>query len=242
MRLEPVLPARPAAPVPPVETEALERLERAILRDYPGRVALVSSFGADSVVLLHLVSRIGPATPVLFSQTGMLFAETLTYQQAVAAELGLTNVRLVRPTAAALSGADPADDLHHRDPDACCDLRKTAPLRRALEPFAAWITGRKRHQSAARAAMPLAEYDDAWRVKLNPLADWSARDVRDYRVRHDLRPHPLVGRGYPSIGCKPCTTPVAAGEDPRAGRWRGSGKTECGIHFVNGRPVRAAGG
>jgi phosphoadenosine phosphosulfate reductase len=211
--------------------EALDRLTRAIARDYPGRIALVSSFGAESVVLLHMVAQINPATPVLFNETGMLFPETLAYQREVAAELGLTNVRIVRPTVASLAAGDPASRLHQRDHDACCHLRKVVPIERVLEPFTAWITGRKRYQSGSRRAMPFVERDGAHRVKLNPLADWSAKDVRAYRVAHGLPPHPLVARGFASIGCAPCTRPVTAGEDPRAGRWRGAAKTECGIHF-----------
>ncbi|MCB9958123.1 MAG: phosphoadenylyl-sulfate reductase [Rhodospirillaceae bacterium] len=215
-------------------------LRSAILHDFPGRIALVSSFGAEAVVLLHMVARINPATPVLFNETGMLFAETLAYQREVADELGLTNVRRVRPTLASLAKADPAGTLHAADTGACCHLRKVVPLNRALEPYAAWITGRKRFQAHTRSELPFAEYDDARRVKLNPLADWSLQDIRAYMIEHDLPRHPLVARGYGSIGCAPCTTPVAEGEDPRAGRWRDQGKTECGIHFVDGKPVRIA--
>ena len=220
--------------------DALALLRSAIVRDFPGRIALVSSFGADSVVLLHMVAEINPATPVLFNETGMLFAETLAYQREVAAELGLTNVRLVRPTLASLSAADPSGTLHATDTDACCHLRKVVPLNRALEPYGAWITGRKRFQAHTRAALPFAEYDEARRIKLNPLANWTLQDIRAYMVDHDLPRHPLVARGYGSIGCAPCTTPVAEGEDPRAGRWRNQDKTECGIHFVDGRAVRVA--
>lgn len=220
------------------EQETLDRLAQAILCDHAGRIALVSSFGAESVVLLQLVARIAPATPVLFNETGMLFAETLAYQREVAAELGLTNIRIVRPTAASLAASDPSGGLHRTNPNACCALRKVAPIRRALEPFAAWITGRKRFQSGTRQTMPFAERDEAQRVKLNPLADWTPEDIRACMTAHGLPPHPLIAKGYASIGCAPCTTPVAAGEDPRAGRWRGQEKTECGIHFADGRPVR----
>jgi phosphoadenosine phosphosulfate reductase len=220
-----------------LDAEAM--LARAIRRDLAGRVALVSSFGAESVVLLHMVARIDRDTPVLFGQTEMLFAETLAYQRDVALRLGLRDVRLLRPDPAALAARDPADLLHRDDPDACCALRKVAPLARALAPFEAWITGRKRAQSATRAALRAAETDSAARVKLNPLASWTREDVRAYMDRHDLPRHPLAARGYPSIGCAPCTTPVAEGEDPRAGRWRGRDKTECGLHVGNGRLVRA---
>jgi phosphoadenosine phosphosulfate reductase len=222
--------------------DVFERLRTAVLHDFPGRIALVSSFGAESIVLLDMIARINRATPILFNQTGMLFSETLAYQKQVAQELGLTNIRLVRPTLLELGKLDPGGTMHERDPDACCDLRKVKPLKRALQPFAAWITGRKRFQSSSRAALSLVERDDEGRMKLNPLAECTPEDIRRYIAERDLPPHPLVKRGFPSIGCAPCTTRVAAGEGPRAGRWRGISKQECGIHFVNGRAVRVPAG
>ena len=203
-----------------------------------GPVALVSSFGAESVVLLHMLARIDPTVPVLFLETGMLFPETLEYQRQLSARLGLADLRLIRPDAAARAAQDPDDTLHRRDPDACCALRKTAPLAAALAGFDGWITGRKRYQGSSRAALEFFEVDSAGRIKVNPLAHWSPRDVEEYRVNNSLPRHPLVAQGYPSIGCAPCTSAVRPGEDPRAGRWRGSDKTECGIHIVDGRIVR----
>ena len=205
-----------------------------------GRIALVSSFGAESVALLHLVSRIDPALPVLFLDTEMLFPETLAYQAELAEALGLRDIRRITPDRAAAFLRDGDALLHRRDPDACCALRKTEPLARALAPFDAWITGRKRHQGGVRATMPVVEAAEG-RLKVNPLAAWSREDVRAHMDAHDLPRHPLVARGYASVGCAPCTTPVRAGEDERAGRWRGLGKDECGIHFVDGRAVRAGG-
>jgi len=236
MRPEPRL---RGAPLPAYDDgDAAATLRAAIARDFAGRIALVSSFGADSAVLLHMVARIDPATPVLFVETGMLFPQTLAYQQALADRLGLSDVRLLRPDPAVLAARDPRDDLHGRDVDGCCAIRKVAPLERGLAGFDAWISGRKRGQSATRAAMPVAEFDAAGRVKINPLAAWSATDLRAYMARHALPPHPLVANGYPSLGCAPCTTPVGEGEDPRAGRWRGRAKDECGIHVVDGRVTR----
>jgi phosphoadenosine phosphosulfate reductase len=168
---------------------------------------------------------------VLFLETGMLFAETLRYQLDVAARLGLSDVRLIRPDSRDLFAQDPEGDLHSRAPDACCAIRKTAPLDRALVPFDAWITGRKRFQSGDRAALEFFEAGDL-RIKVNPLAHWTRADVTDYMDNNKLPRHPLVAQGYPSIGCAPCTSRVAPGEDPRAGRWRGREKTECGIHFT----------
>jgi phosphoadenosine phosphosulfate reductase len=172
---------------------------------------------------------------VIFIDTEMLFAETLAYQREVSRSLGLTDTRVIRGGGT----EDPDGTLHRRDPDACCALRKTRPLETALAPFDAWITGRKRFQSGSRASLDHFEIEPGGRrIKVNPLAGWSAAAARDYIAQHHLPRHPLVARGYPSIGCAPCTSPVAEGEDPRAGRWRGTDKDECGIHFIDGRVVR----
>jgi phosphoadenosine phosphosulfate reductase len=202
-----------------------------------GPVALVSSFGAESVVLLHLAAQVNPAVPVIFLDTEMLFPETLAYQRDVAKTLGLTDVRVITPDRNVVLREDVDGLLHQADTDACCELRKTRPLEQALQGFGGWITGRKQFQNGQRATLPLFEKDGA-RIKINPLAQWSSDDLRDYMADHKLPRHPLVAQGYPSIGCMPCTTRVAEHEDPRAGRWRNSEKTECGIHFENGRMVR----
>jgi phosphoadenosine phosphosulfate reductase len=218
---------------------AVAVLEHALRDAELGRVALVSSFGAESVVLLHLVSVIAPQTPVLFIDTRMLFAETLAYQRMLAERLDLRDIRLIRAGLPALALHDPDGTLNARDSDACCGLRKVAPLAGALAGFDAWITGRKRFQGGARAALDLFEAEaGTGRIKINPLARWRREDVAEYMVENRLPPHPLVERGYRSIGCAPCTAPVAAGEDDRAGRWRGSAKTECGIHVIDGRIIR----
>jgi phosphoadenosine phosphosulfate reductase len=209
---------------------------RGALRD-AGKVALVSSFGAESVVLLHMLAVIDRSAPVIFVDTGMLFTETLVYQTEVAERLGLTGLRIVR--AADLAKGDPDRTLHRFDTDACCALRKTAPLQKALAGYDGWITGRKRFQAGTRAALDFFEVEDGTgRIKINPLAHWAPEDVRAYMEENNLPRHPLVAKGYPSIGCAPCTSPVKEGEDPRAGRWRDQNKVECGIHFVDGKPVR----
>ncbi len=212
-------------------------LERAMTDPQVGRIALVSSFGAESVVLLHLVSVIDRTTPVLFIDTEMLFAETIAYQAEVADKLGLTITRITADPAK-LAFEDPDGTLHQFNTDACCALRKTEPLERALSGYDAWITGRKRYQGATRAAVDFFEAEGDIRIKVNPLAHWDRADLEDYMVNNRLPRHPLVAKGYPSIGCAPCTSPVLPGEDPRAGRWRNSEKVECGIHFINGRAVR----
>jgi len=217
---------------------AVAVLERGLRDADLGRVALVSSFGAESVVLLHLVSVIAPMTPVLFIDTRLLFAETLDYQRDLAHRLNLCDIRTIRAPLPLLARDDPDGTLHRSDPDACCALRKVAPLDHALAGFDGWITGRKRFQGHGRETVEFFEAEGDLRIKVNPLAHWGPQDVQNYIVENRLPRHPLVARGYPSIGCAPCTSPVAPGEDPRAGRWRGSAKTECGIHFVNGRVVR----
>lgn len=216
-------------------------LESALSDSAVGKVALVSSFGADSVVLLHMVSRIAPDTPVLFIDTLMLFPETLAYQRELAETLVLRDLRIITPDRDALFSHDPDALLHRARPDDCCTLRKTLPLAQALEGFDGWITGRKRFQAGSRAGLtPFEAEEGTGRIKLNPLAGWAAQDIGAYIDRHALPRHPLVSRGYPSIGCMPCTSRVEVGEDIRAGRWRGQDKTECGIHFAGGRVLRAA--
>ncbi len=213
-------------------------LERALHDADVGKLALVSSFGAESVVLLHLVSVLAPATPVLFIDTMMLFPETLAYQKELAERLPLADIRTIRADAGAIWRDDPDGTLYQFSTDACCDLRKTLPLERALQGFGGWITGRKRFQAGSRAALEFFEVEGDKRLKVNPLAHWGRDDLEEYMVNNRLPRHPLVAKGYPSIGCAPCTSPVKPGEDPRAGRWRGSGKEECGIHFINGRVAR----
>jgi len=202
-----------------------------------GRIALVSSFGAESVVLLHMASVIDRAVPVLFIDTEMLFTETLVYQAELSERLGLRNLQIIR--SADIARDDPDGTLHQRDTDACCALRKTRPLQAALTGFDGWITGRKRFQSGRRAALDFFEIEEGTgRIKINPLSHWAPEDVQTYIEENRLPRHPLVAKGYPSIGCAPCTSPVKPGEDPRSGRWRGQQKDECGIHFVNGKFVR----
>lgn len=213
-------------------------LERAMSDPQVGRIALVSSFGAESVVLLHLVSVIDRTIPVLVIDTEMLFSETIAYQTEVAGKLGLTNIQRVMADRAKLDFEDPDGTLHQFSTDACCALRKSEPLERALGAYDAWITGRKRYQGATRARVDFFESDADIRIKVNPLAHWGREDIEEYMINNRLPRHPLVAKGYPSIGCAPCTSPVKPGEDSRAGRWRGSNKTECGIHFINGRAVR----
>jgi len=210
--------------------KATSLLRLAIDDLFPGRIALVSSFGADSAVLLHMISGIDKSTPVVFVDTGQHFPETIAYRDRLVESLGLTNIVVAEPEAETLAAEDPEKFLFASDPDRCCEIRKVQPLGKALAPYEAWITGRKSFQSLDRARTPLFEAEGE-RVKVNPLVGWSAGDLLAYIKQAELPPHPLVAMGFPSIGCLPCTSAIRPGEDARAGRWRGKAKTECGIHL-----------
>jgi phosphoadenosine phosphosulfate reductase len=192
-------------------------------------LAVVSSFGAQSAALLKVMADVDPAIPVIFLDTGWLFEETLAYRDTLIERLGLRDVRSVRPAEEALSREDPERALWFSDPDACCRIRKVEPLSRALQPFAGWITGRKRFQGGLRAAIPVVEADGV-RLKFNPFANVTREEIEAIFRQANLPPHPLVASGFRSIGCMPCTSRTALDEDEREGRWRGRGKTECGIH------------
>lgn len=209
---------------------AVRIIELAAAELFRGEVAAVSSFGADSAVLLHLIARVDRHLPVVFLDTGKHFEETLRYRDALADDFGLTDIRVIHPDAAVLQRADPLGRLHESDVEACCHVRKVEPMARGVEPFRAWFTGRKRHQAQTRAALPVFEAVGP-RVRINPLASWAPADLADYMRSHELRENPLVAYGYLSIGCFPCTRPVEQGQDARSGRWAGQAKTECGIHL-----------
>ena len=225
------------------EMDAVGVLRHAVTEVLKDDIAIVSSFGADSAVLLHLVSLVDKALPVYFLETGKHFPETLQYVETLKTHLGLSNVRWLRPDPKDIARFDPHGDLWETDPDSCCHIRKTEPLDAEIAQFAGWVTGRKRYQTAERGVLPHFELTSDDRIKVNPLAYFGDADVNSYKIAHGLPEHPLFAKGYKSIGCAPCTTIVAEGEDPRAGRWRGLNKKECGIHFdFNGaiaKPVAA---
>ncbi|PZO74921.1 MAG: phosphoadenylyl-sulfate reductase [Sphingomonas taxi] len=208
---------------------AQEMLRELLIGELRGRIASVSSFGAESAVLLHMVAQVDVDVPVIFTNTQKMFGETLAYRDELSEKLGLTDLRVFRPDPRLLAIKDKTGLRWSYDPDGCCDLRKVEPLRRALAPFDAWISGRKGFQSGTRTALPRFEEDEG-RLKINPLADWDKAKLDAYFAEHELPRHPLEAQGYLSIGCAPCTTKVAPGEDPRAGRWRSFDKVECGIH------------
>lgn len=215
-----------------------EMVEAVVQGDLVGDLAVVSSFGAESAALLHLIANIDQTIPVLFLDTGKHFVETLAYRDTLTQQLGL-NLAVLTPDAGELAARDESGLRWSYDPDGCCDIRKVRPLETALANYDASFTGRKAFQSTTRASLPRFEIDTsdvAGRLKINPLIDWSAADISAYFDTHDLPRHPLIAQGYPSIGCSPCTSQVAPGEDPRSGRWKGWDKTECGIHKPGEEP------
>ncbi|USU13124.1 phosphoadenylyl-sulfate reductase [Sphingomonadaceae bacterium OTU29THOMA1] len=208
---------------------AQDMLRELLTGELAGRIASVSSYGAESAVLLHMVAQIDKDVPVVFTNTQKMFGETLAYRDELSERLGLTDLRVFRPDPRMLALKDATGMRWSYDPDGCCEIRKVEPLRRALAPFDAWISGRKGFQAGTRTALPRFEEDEG-RLKINPLADWNKAQLDGYFEEHDLPRHPLEAQGYLSIGCAPCTSKVKPGEDPRAGRWRGWDKVECGIH------------
>ncbi len=211
------------------EASALTILRVALVREWPGKLTYVSSFGAESVAMLALIADVDPSLPVIFLDTGMHFPQTLDYRDEVIERLGLTGVRTFDPNPIEKKILDPKNNLWKADTDACCALRKVRPLAPALEGFDAWITGRKRFHGGARMSLPVFEFADG-RYKVNPLASWTPEDVQLFMDQRGLPRHPLVAQGYPSIGCWPCTKPTNDASDPRAGRWAGQEKSECGLH------------
>lgn len=203
---------------------------QAALTEFGRGLAYVSSFGAESAVMLRLISDVDRAVPVIFIDTGMHFHQTLQYRDLLTELLGLSDVRTVRPLPEHIRAHDFAGKLHASDPDACCEIRKVTPLAPALEGVSAWITGRKRSHGGGRVDLRVFEASEG-RFKVNPLLDWGPADIESFMQTHRLPRHPLTEQGYPSVGCWPCTVrPVDPG-DVRSGRWAGRGKTECGLHL-----------
>lgn len=206
-----------------------EIINEAIFSARPGKLAVVSSFGVESAALLALVADVDRSIPVLFLNTGWLFEETVEYRNTLAAHLGLTDVRDVTPSSEAVALADSERDLWFSNPDACCDLRKVQPLARALGDFDGWLNGRKRYQGEERSRINAVETDGE-RLKFNPFAFITKAEIDAIFEARQLPEHPLVSRGFKSVGCMACTSRTEAGESDRAGRWRGRSKSECGIH------------
>lgn len=197
--------------------------------EFGDRLCMTSSM-ADAL-MVDLVSRTVPGIDVIFLDTGYHFAETIGTRDAVAAAYPIT-LRNVEPRrTVAEQDRDLGPRLHGRDPSICCHLRKVEPLKEALAPYAAWLSGLRRQDAATRRDVPVVQWDRRRRmVKVNPIAAWSDDDVDSYMAEHGVIVNPLQYDGFPSIGCEPCTSRVEPGADPRSGRWAGTGKTECGIH------------
>jgi phosphoadenosine phosphosulfate reductase len=197
--------------------------------EFGDRFCIASSMG--DAVLPHLAGRVRPGIPVLFLDTGYHFAETIGTRDAVAATLPVTVHTILPRRTVAEQDAEHGPRLFERDPDRCCALRKVEPLARALQPYLAWAAGIRRDEADSRRDVQVVEWDARrGKVKVNPLAGWTGDDVDAYIAEHGVLVNPLAYDGYRSIGCAPCTRRVAAGEDARAGRWAGTGKTECGLH------------
>lgn len=216
-------------------------LIRSVARDYQGRIALLSSFGAESAVLLHMVSEVDRNIPIIFLDTLKLFPETLAYRDLLVQELGLKNLHIITPNSDDLQRVDPDGKLYDIDHDLCCHFRKSVPMEKAFDGYQVMISGRKRFHGAARADLNSVSLDGD-RLKVEPLAGFTALDLQTYMQNHNLPSHPLKLQGYHSIGCMPlaCTAPGGSADNPREGRWMGSDKTECGIHFTaNGKIIRS---
>lgn len=200
----------------------------AMVEEFPERLAVISSFGIESAVLLSLVASVDPGLPVIFLDTGALFDETLAYRDQLVEQLGLRDVRTILPLAEDLAEAD---ELWRSDAGRCCALRKVLPMQRAVTGFDALVDGRKRFHGGDRSLLQTIEAGESGRVKISPLARWSEDQIAAAFAASALAAHPLAAQGYRSVGCWPCSRPSLDGEGPRAGRWAGSGRTECGIHL-----------
>ena len=210
-----------------------------------GLTLSVSFGGAEGMVLLDMLSRItdaagAPKIRVFTLDTGFLFEETVRFREEAMRRYDLP-LEVVRPRlTVAEQVALYGEELYSCKPEICCQIRKVEPQKRALKGYDAWVTGIRRDQTPQRANTPVVEWEERFEVaKFAPLAAWDAARVEEYVKEHDVPLNPLLSMGYRSIGCEPCTRPVAPGEDPRAGRWSGMGKTECGLHWVGGQAVRA---
>lgn len=213
--------------------ELAQEVNRWAAREFGPSLAVASSMA--NAVLPHVVAEQSPGVDVLFLDTGYHFAETLQTRDRVADLLDVTVVDVLPERTVSGQDADHGKDLFARDPATCCALRKVEPLRRALAGYDAWVTGVRREEGPTRSGTRLVAWDATFGlVKVNPLVAWSSQDMQGYAERHLLPVNPMLSQGYPSIGCAPCTRPVAEGEDARAGRWAGFAKTECGLHPGDG--------
>ncbi len=208
-------------------------------KEFKNEIALFSSFGADSALLISLIAEIDPSAPILFLDTEKHFKETLEYVETLATQFGLKDIRILKPDPNIVKNIDPNGDLWSKQPNRCCWMRKVEPLQRAVREMGihALITGRKRYQTDERQDMGYFQIDEDGVFRINPLAFWTREQIKEEFAKRNLPKHPLVASGYKSIGCQPCTLPVAEGQNERDGRWAhtmnlyGEKKNECGLHL-----------
>ena len=201
-------------------------------KEFKGKIAMTSSFGPESGVLLHVVSRVDPEIQVLFLETGYHFPETLAYKNDLVKRFGLKNVIDLKADQAkkAVFVEKHGGVPYEKDPDGCCQINKVEPLDAALKGYAAWMSGIRRNQTDYRKSVRIVEEYEGGIYKISPLANMTSRDAWWYLKEHKIPQHPLYEKGYMSVGCWPCTKPIQAGDDERSGRWAGKAKKECGIH------------
>ena len=224
-----------------IDASPIERAETIVdnaLAHHAGKIALACSFGGPAgMVLLDMIAKRDVSVPVYFLDTGLLFDETYALVARVRERYGIEPIAVRPELTVAQQNARYGEALWARDPDACCNLRKVVPQRQFLETFDAWITGIRRDQSASRTNVDVVSHDDSTGLaKIAPLVEWTSKDIWSYVAAHDVPYNPLNDRGFPSLGCTHCTRAVAPGEDPRAGRWSGTDKLECGLHASTSAP------
>jgi phosphoadenosine phosphosulfate reductase len=214
-----------------LESKSAQEVLQWALEKFGANIALASSFGGEDVVLIDMLAKLDPQTPIFYLDTNKHFPETYETRDRLQERYGISFIQVLPKLTLAEQAERYGDNLWEKDPNRCCQIRKVEPLTEILAEYEAWITGIRRRQAATRANARKFEWDEKFGLhKFNPLADWTNEQVWDYIRKHDVPYNPLHDRNYPSIGCSVCTRPVKPGEDPRAGRWSGFTKTECGLH------------
>lgn len=214
-----------------LENQSPEEIITFATNEFGIRVTLASSFGAEDVALIDMVSKVAPQTPIFYLDTNKHFDETYQTRDRLEERYGLTFIQMLPVLTLDEQAKIHGDELWKNDPNQCCNIRKVEPLTRVLSQYEAWITGIRRDQAPTRANTKKVEWDSKFQLlKFNPLASWTIKDVWNYISENDVPYNPLHDQNYPSIGCSVCTRQVMPGEDPRAGRWSGFTKTECGLH------------
>jgi phosphoadenosine phosphosulfate reductase len=219
------------------EKKPLEIVRWALQHSGLERMAMASAFQAEGTAIIHMAVSLRPDLPILFLETGFHFAETLAFKQRLTERFDLNVVDLIGDHTVESQEEEHGPRLYERNPELCCELNKVIPFNRALQKLDGWITGMRRDSAWTRKNTPIIDQYELepgkWLVKVNPIANWTRREAWGYLKEHDLPHNPLYELGYASIGCAPCTRALFPGEDERAGRWSGVGKTECGIHLVD---------